>query len=74
MSAVSSETGTDTGHRQALIPVPGALVLGVTAVRRHDIGAHRAWMMRAYALSLGAGTQVVTEGLGEAVVTPALDK
>ena len=46
----------------------GSLVLGVSAVRRHDIGAHRGWMMRAYALSLGAGTQVVTEGIGEAVV------
>ena len=38
----------------------------VTAIRRRDIAAHRAWMMRAYALSLGAGTQVFTEGFGEA--------
>jgi len=37
-----------------------ALWLGVSAVRRHDIGAHRAWMMRAYALGMGAGTQVFT--------------
>jgi uncharacterized membrane protein len=38
------------------------LVLGVTAVRRHDYAAHGAWMIRAYALALGAGTQVLTSG------------
>ena len=43
------------------------LVLGVTAVRRRDMTAHRAWMIRAYALGLAAGTQVFTEGLGGAV-------
>jgi uncharacterized membrane protein len=43
-----------------------ALVLGFTAVRRHDLPAHRAWMIRAYALGLGAGTQTVTQGVGEA--------
>ena len=43
------------------------LVLGVTAIRRRDIPAHRAWMIRAYAVGLGAGTQVFTEGIGEAV-------
>jgi len=37
-----------------------ALSLGVSAVRRRDVGAHRAWMMRAYALGMGAGTQVFT--------------
>jgi len=37
------------------------------AVRRRDIAAHRAWMIRAYALSLGAGTQVFTEGFGGAI-------
>ena len=34
-----------------------AIVLGFTAIRRRDIAAHRAWMIRAYALGLGAGTQ-----------------
>jgi cytochrome bd-type quinol oxidase subunit 2 len=43
------------------------LVLGFTAIRRRDIAAHRAWMIRAYALGLGAGTQVFTEGFGEAI-------
>jgi uncharacterized membrane protein len=44
------------------------LVLGFTAIRRRDITAHRAWMVRAYALALGAGTQAFTEGFTEAVV------
>jgi len=44
------------------------LVLGFTAVRGRDIAAHRAWMMRAYAISLGAGTQAFTEGIAEAIV------
>ncbi len=43
-----------------------ALVLGFTAIRRRDLAAHRAWMIRAYALGLGAGTQTVTQGVGEA--------
>lgn len=36
------------------------LCLGLVAVRRRDIPRHRAWMVRAYALGLGAGTQVFT--------------
>jgi uncharacterized membrane protein len=42
------------------------LVLGLCAIRSRDIRAHRAWMIRAYAVGLGAGTQVVTIGLGQA--------
>jgi cytochrome bd-type quinol oxidase subunit 2 len=38
------------------------LVLGIAAIRRHDYAAHGAWMIRAYALALGAGTQVLTAG------------
>ncbi|MFC7493633.1 MULTISPECIES: DUF2306 domain-containing protein [unclassified Nocardioides] len=45
-----------------------SLVLGVQAARRRDIATHRAWMIRAYALALGAGTQVFTEGIGGAVL------
>lgn len=37
-----------------------ALVLGVRAVLRRDFTHHRAWMIRAYAIALGAGTQVFT--------------
>ena len=44
-----------------------SIILGVTAIRRRDIARHRAWMTRAYALALGAGTQVFTLGLGTAV-------
>jgi uncharacterized membrane protein len=36
------------------------LVLGVNAIRSRDFTSHGAWMMRAYALGLGAGTQVFT--------------
>ncbi|MFN8169604.1 MAG: DUF2306 domain-containing protein [Candidatus Nanopelagicales bacterium] len=37
-----------------------SIVLAVVAVRRRDLAAHRDWMMRGYALGLGAGTQVLT--------------
>jgi uncharacterized membrane protein len=43
------------------------IVLGLAAIRRRDVRTHRAWMMRAYALGLGAGTQAFTVGFGEAV-------
>jgi uncharacterized membrane protein len=36
------------------------LVRGVTAILRRDVRTHEAMMMRAYALGLGAGTQVLT--------------
>lgn len=35
------------------------LVLGLLAILRRDVGTHRAWMIRAYAIGLGAGTQAV---------------
>ncbi|GAA0248076.1 DUF2306 domain-containing protein [Saccharothrix mutabilis subsp. mutabilis] len=38
------------------------LVLGFTAIRRRDFAGHRAWMTRAYAIALGAGTQAFTVG------------
>ena len=44
-----------------------SIVLGFTAIRRRDIPAHRAWMVRAYALAVGAGTQTLTQGIGEAL-------
>ena len=43
-----------------------SIVLGVTAIRRADVARHQAWMTRAYALALGAGTQVFTLGIGKA--------
>lgn len=46
----------------------GCLVVGVAAARRRDFVAHRAWMIRAYALAVAAGTQVFTQGFGEALL------
>lgn len=37
-----------------------SIVLGFTAIRRRDIARHSAWMMRGYAIGLGAGTQALT--------------
>lgn len=37
-----------------------SIVLGAFAVRRKDYKTHGNWMMRAYAIGLGAGTQVFT--------------
>jgi uncharacterized membrane protein len=50
------------------IAMAACLVLGVSAARARDIRAHRAWMIRAYAIGLAAGTQVFTEGIGGAVL------
>ncbi|MEV4516682.1 DUF2306 domain-containing protein [Dactylosporangium sp. NPDC049525] len=53
-----------------------AIVLGFAAIRRRDITGHRAWMTRAYALALGAGTQAFTQGIGESLFgagTPKTD-
>lgn len=44
-----------------------SIILGFAAIRRADVVLHRAWMTRAYALALGAGTQVFTQGIGNAV-------
>ena len=43
------------------------IVLGLSAIRRGDVTTHRAWMTRAYAIALAAGTQVLTLGIGSAV-------
>ncbi len=43
------------------------LLLGVTMIRRGDVAGHRAWMIRAYAIGLAAGTQAVTGGIGIAL-------
>ena len=36
-----------------------SLGLGLVAILRRDVGGHRAWMIRGYAIGLGAGTQVL---------------
>ena len=44
-----------------------SIILGFTAIRRGDVTRHRAWMIRAYALALGAGTQIFTLSIGPSV-------
>jgi hypothetical protein len=41
------------------------IVLGFRAIRQRRLPAHRAWMIRAFAIGLGAATQVFTLGFGE---------
>jgi len=38
-----------------------SLVLGVLAIRRRNVAGHQAWMRRAYAIGMGAGTQALTQ-------------
>jgi len=47
-----------------------SIVLGFAAIRRGDVMGHRAWMMRGYAIGLGAGTQVLTLLAGELIAGP----
>lgn len=49
-------------------PMGASLVAGFSAIRRRDIAAHQASMIRGYAPGLGASTQVFTEGFGEAAL------
>jgi len=44
-----------------------SIIFGCDAIRRRDFARHGEWMARAYALALGAGTQVFTQGIGNAV-------
>ena len=44
-----------------------SIVLGFAAIRRRDMIRHRAWMMRGYAIGLGAGTQVLTQLAGSLI-------
>ena len=45
-----------------------SVALGFAAIRHGDVPRHRAWMTRAYALALGAGTQAFTGAFGPAIV------
>ncbi len=47
-----------------------SIVLGFTTIRRGDVTRHRAWMMRGYAIGLGAGTQALTLMAGEMISGP----
>lgn len=65
MTAVYDLPATDGGLLPLVRWVFGlamiaALVLGLVSVRRREFAAHRAWMIRAYAIGIAAGTQVFT--------------
>ena len=47
-----------------------SIVLGYSTIRRRDVIGHRAWMLRAYAIGLGAGTQVLTQMAGSLFFGP----
>lgn len=44
------------------------LLVGFTSIRNRNIPSHRAWMIRAYALAIGAGTQALT--LAPIIIVP----
>jgi uncharacterized membrane protein len=46
------------------------IVLGFATIRRGEVSQHRAWMTRAYAIGLGAGTQALTLAAGEIIAGP----
>jgi len=50
--------------------IAASILLGFAAIRRGDVVRHRAWMTRAYAIGLGAGTQALTIGFWVAAVGP----
>ncbi len=43
-----------------------SIVLGFVAIRARDVVRHRKWMIRGYAIGLGAATQLFTLGFGGA--------
>ncbi|MFI6738565.1 DUF2306 domain-containing protein [Nonomuraea sp. NPDC050451] len=56
----AGDTGLLTVFRLAAgSAMAGSLALGLAAILRRDVARHRAWMIRAYALGMGAGTQAV---------------
>ena len=44
-----------------------SILLSFTAIRRGNVTQHRAWMMRAYAIGMGAGTQALVLMVGEMI-------
>lgn len=44
-----------------------SIVLSYTTIRRGNVKQHRAWMMRAYAIGMGAGTQALILMVGEMI-------
>lgn len=48
----------------------GAILLGVDAIRRRNFAQHGDWMLRGYAIGMGAGTQPLTLMVGAMFVSP----
>ena len=44
-----------------------SIILSFTAIRRGNVKLHRAWMMRGYAIGMGAGTQALVLMAGEMI-------
>jgi hypothetical protein len=44
-----------------------SLVVGIAALPHRDFAAHGRWMLRAYAIGMGAGTQVLTHACWSAI-------
>jgi hypothetical protein len=68
---VTTDSGLLVGVRVAVsLFMIGSIGLGVAAVLRRDIARHRAWMIRAYAIAMGAGTQAFTQAPWVLLVGP----
>lgn len=49
-----------TARYLVAVGMVASLVLGVATIRQRRVAEHQAWMMRAYGMGIGAGTQVLT--------------
>jgi len=45
-----------------------SIILGYISIRQRDVTQHQAWMTRAYAIGMGAGTQVLTGMVGALIL------
>jgi hypothetical protein len=45
-----------------------SITLGFISIRRRDVAQHQAWMTRAYAIGMGAATQVLTGMVGALIL------
>ncbi|MDG4797107.1 DUF2306 domain-containing protein [Micromonospora sp. WMMD1082] len=52
------------------VAMAASMVLGLVAILRRDVARHRAWMIRGYALGMGAGTQFFTQVVWLAAAGP----
>lgn len=48
------------------------IMVGISAIRHGDVARHQAWMTRAYAIAMAAGTQTFTLGVGPAIFGPGV--